>query len=398
MLKHTLRHLSALTSLLAPMFLQACSDNTNPCETRTTAGGETVCKSVDIAESTLALSSDEPPGEHCAAGGQRIDTGFDDNGNGQLDSSEVIQSVYVCNGASGVNPRVEMIAEDPSATCPNGSIRLFVGMDTNGDGLLQDDEVTDIRDICQGQTGADGQGATGAIGPTGADGLNGSTGPTGASGADGAIGATGADGATGPTGAHGATGASGADGATGTIGATGADGATGATGADGATGATGADGATGATGSAGIGSFCDEVRSTNGIAIPILVVDTNMSMAGMFDTPLCTGSAISFSGSRYVFNESGVYLVLVSPTIQPPLALEDVTITATLDPLGTPVDVNSVTYTFNNSVLAPMNLPAQFVIQAQAGDEFQTRIQANLLGNIIVGGIFTNEKVGELLP
>lgn len=49
----------------------------------------------------LVLVTAIPPGSHCAAGGQQIDTGFDDNRNGVLDPSEVISTTYACNGARG---------------------------------------------------------------------------------------------------------------------------------------------------------------------------------------------------------------------------------------------------------------------------------------------------------
>lgn len=43
----------------------------------------------------------EPAGAHCANGGVRIDSGLDKNGNHVLDSKEIQQTSYVCNGAAG---------------------------------------------------------------------------------------------------------------------------------------------------------------------------------------------------------------------------------------------------------------------------------------------------------
>jgi hypothetical protein len=40
----------------------------------------------------------EPPGANCAAGGQRIDVGIDSNGNQVLDANEVQKTAYVCDG------------------------------------------------------------------------------------------------------------------------------------------------------------------------------------------------------------------------------------------------------------------------------------------------------------
>jgi hypothetical protein len=47
---------------------------------------------------SLVKVTAEPPGANCVAGGQRIDVGVDANGNGVLDPSEVTQTAYVCNG------------------------------------------------------------------------------------------------------------------------------------------------------------------------------------------------------------------------------------------------------------------------------------------------------------
>ena len=40
-----------------------------------------------------------PPGPICAAGGTRVDVGIDSNGNGVLEPSEVQQTADVCSGA-----------------------------------------------------------------------------------------------------------------------------------------------------------------------------------------------------------------------------------------------------------------------------------------------------------
>jgi hypothetical protein len=43
----------------------------------------------------------EPPGSNCAAGGERVDVGVDTNGDGVLEPNEITQTVYLCNGAPG---------------------------------------------------------------------------------------------------------------------------------------------------------------------------------------------------------------------------------------------------------------------------------------------------------
>lgn len=135
--------------------------------------------------STLIRPTPEGAGAQCAAGGTRVDSGIDANGNGLLDVAEVAATAFVCNGVPGLN------------------------------------------------------------GTNGTNGLNGATGPAGAVGPQGAAGTAGAAGATGLTGPAGAAGLAGPAGATGATGAAGAAGSTGAAGLAGAVGPAGPAGATG---------------------------------------------------------------------------------------------------------------------------------------------------------
>ncbi|HIF79708.1 MAG TPA: hypothetical protein EYQ05_03910, partial [Gammaproteobacteria bacterium] len=49
----------------------------------------------------LAITTPEPSGANCSNGGVRIDVGLDDDGNGLLEASEIDYSTFVCDGASG---------------------------------------------------------------------------------------------------------------------------------------------------------------------------------------------------------------------------------------------------------------------------------------------------------
>jgi len=48
--------------------------------------------------------TDEPAGANCAAGGQRVDSGLDDDDSGTLEAGEIDQTSYVCNGVSPAPP------------------------------------------------------------------------------------------------------------------------------------------------------------------------------------------------------------------------------------------------------------------------------------------------------
>ena len=110
---------------------------------------------------------EEPAGENCLAGGQKIETGLDDG-----------------TDADGTSVGVA------------------------GDGVLDEGEVTSTAFVCQGADGAPGvdglpgaDGDPGAPGTPGADGTPGAAGTPGADGTPGAAGTPGADGAAGASGA-----------------------------------------------------------------------------------------------------------------------------------------------------------------------------------------------------
>ena len=107
-------------------------------------------------------------------------------------------AIAACSGSKGANGRNSLLhvtAEPVGVNCPTGGKKVQYGVDTNGNGVLEEAEAVGTSYICA------------------ADGLMGTTGPTGASGATGPLGATGAKGATGPAGVTAATGAAGATGA-----------------------------------------------------------------------------------------------------------------------------------------------------------------------------------------
>ncbi len=46
----------------------------------------------------------EASGDHCQFGGNKVETGFDDNDNGELDKAEAVtKTMYLCNGAEGTD-------------------------------------------------------------------------------------------------------------------------------------------------------------------------------------------------------------------------------------------------------------------------------------------------------
>ncbi|ENO1786748.1 carboxypeptidase regulatory-like domain-containing protein [Vibrio vulnificus] len=93
-------------------------------------------------------------GETCPNGGIQVDTGIDTNGNGQLDANEVSDSQSVCHGNDGLNSLVEFKNEPSGENCQNGGFRLESGLDLNTNKVLEENEVTSVSFICNG-TGGD---------------------------------------------------------------------------------------------------------------------------------------------------------------------------------------------------------------------------------------------------
>jgi OmcA/MtrC family decaheme c-type cytochrome len=95
---------------------------------------------------TLVKTSDEAAGTNCAEGGIKIEVGVDANENGVLDATEVDASLttYACNGDTGlpgVQTLVKTTAEPAGDNCPFGGVKIEMGPDTNGNGTLDTAEI-----------------------------------------------------------------------------------------------------------------------------------------------------------------------------------------------------------------------------------------------------------------
>ena len=82
----------------------------------------------------LVSMTPESAGSNCANGGARIDVGVDDNSNGVLETSEIDQTQYVCDGGSSNNTMLSTTST-PNANlgCDAGGLVITHGLD-NGDG------------------------------------------------------------------------------------------------------------------------------------------------------------------------------------------------------------------------------------------------------------------------
>lgn len=102
---------------------------------------------LDSGEGGAARVANEPPGENCVRGGTRIETGPDQNGNGQLDDGEVTNTTYACNGQSAVG-LVSVFPEPAGSNCADGGQRIESGPDSNANGELDPAEVQSTIFVC----------------------------------------------------------------------------------------------------------------------------------------------------------------------------------------------------------------------------------------------------------
>ncbi|MBN2722679.1 MAG: SBBP repeat-containing protein [Deltaproteobacteria bacterium] len=108
--------------------------------------------------SSLVELTDEAAGENCENGGVRIDSGLDLNRNGILETEEILSTRFVCSsigqdGSDGNSVLVELTDEAAGENCENGGVRIDSGIDDNEDGFLDSSEVDVVRYICDGTDG-----------------------------------------------------------------------------------------------------------------------------------------------------------------------------------------------------------------------------------------------------
>ncbi|MCV9389408.1 DUF7151 family protein [Reichenbachiella ulvae] len=118
-----------------------------------------ICNGSTGANSLMTVSP-EAAGSNCSAGGTKVEVGLDANANGTLDVEEVSSTSYICNGEnglSGTNSLVRVDTEPAGTNCSTGGLAVFVGLDSDNDGVLSDTEIIGAANyICNGSDGNNG--------------------------------------------------------------------------------------------------------------------------------------------------------------------------------------------------------------------------------------------------
>ncbi len=130
-------------------------------ETITICNGEIGATGADgyntIIETNALLQGDT----NCPSGGTEIRIGLDLDRDGVIDETggadnELISTQYICNGNNSLVAVSTFTGNAGTCNTNDGGIRIDVGVDDDGDGILDPSEIDDTQYICNGDDGADG--------------------------------------------------------------------------------------------------------------------------------------------------------------------------------------------------------------------------------------------------
>ncbi|CAM4446929.1 MULTISPECIES: DUF7151 family protein [Myxococcus] len=108
-------------------------------------GTEYICTT--LSPGVLVRTRQLPPGEPCALGGQLTLAGADLDGNGLLSDDEVTREVHGCMEPAPVLARVRPLLAQPFV-CRYDNALLEAGVDLNGNGVLDDNELRAAARFC----------------------------------------------------------------------------------------------------------------------------------------------------------------------------------------------------------------------------------------------------------
>lgn len=106
-------------------------------------------------KSSLIKSTSVTSGVNCTEGGTKLEIGIDLNGNSVLDASEIQNTQFICNGqnAPGKNSLIKSSIEPSGANCSNGGVKLEIGLDFNSNSILDQEEIKETKYVCNGSGG-----------------------------------------------------------------------------------------------------------------------------------------------------------------------------------------------------------------------------------------------------
>jgi hypothetical protein len=133
------------------------TNNPTPNPDTGSGGGQTGTSKNSILAARSVFAA---PSDNCPAGGVEIELGVDTNANGVLDNDEVQKTEILCHGTDGLNGTdgikgtdglnalISLINLDSYETCQASAVQINAGLDTNLNAQLDEAEITATNVIC----------------------------------------------------------------------------------------------------------------------------------------------------------------------------------------------------------------------------------------------------------
>jgi len=117
------------------------------------------CDDEDSLSSDNSISiinvENEEAGSNCVFGGSKIEIGIDTNGNNILELDEIQSTNFVCSNEVNTPANIVNIVEELAGdNCISGGFKIEIGIDTNDDNTLNGNEILGINYICNGSNEA----------------------------------------------------------------------------------------------------------------------------------------------------------------------------------------------------------------------------------------------------
>lgn len=142
------QQLLLILSIYLPLFLISCADESKIYQ---------IINDNSSVGRVITIASRFEPDIRCEYGGISVKAGIDKNKNGLLEDDEIADIKFICNEEDPVEPPVELqlitAEQEPvGENCKQGGVVVKIGFDMNKNKILDAEEVKSTHYICNGET------------------------------------------------------------------------------------------------------------------------------------------------------------------------------------------------------------------------------------------------------
>ena len=138
------KHYHLLPSLILISALTACGGGSSGSSGSGGGGPDAGGSDGDgSAAEKITLLQTIDPGDECNNGGVKLSSGIDTNADGQLNDQEITETSLSCNEASQQAISI-VIDESAGENCEFGGQKILIGIDDNSDQVLQDHKCLEV--------------------------------------------------------------------------------------------------------------------------------------------------------------------------------------------------------------------------------------------------------------